>query len=276
MWGIPALLLVALVGWRFTVKNVANAATAKGTKARLNAPAAVEVATAAPRTIVQSIQAVGNVQSPFQVEISPKTAGKINFLQVREGDPVKQGQVVLKIDPSDLQGAVVQAQAGLADAQYKYDQAKTTQIANDTNIKNQVKQQQAAVNSAQADYNQVKTSLDANVQQAQAQVDAANFNVKNMQAALGKEQANLADAQAKYNRTESVYQKGFVAAQDLDDAKAALDVEKAAVQVDEAMINSAKSQLNAQQQNLDIVKKKGKSDLADALAKLQQARATYQ
>ncbi len=273
-WGIPALLLVGLVVWRFTVNAAAQAQTSGAQRNRQRAAASVEVATAEPRTLSNSLQTVGSAQSPFKVEIAPKTTGRINFLQVREGDSVKAGDVVLRIDPSDLQGAVVQAQANVADAQSKLAQAKITQHANSVSVNSQVSQQQAAVRSARADLDQVTKNYQANKQQAQAQVDAAQAGVRNAEAALDKEKANLRNAQVKYERTNNLYKQGFTAAQDVDDARTAVEVEQGAVGVQQALVNSAESQLNSQKQNLTIVTRKGTSDIADSQAKVDQSVAT--
>jgi RND family efflux transporter MFP subunit len=272
-WGIPALALMGLLIWRFSIRGAANAQVAGQTGARRNAAAAVEVTPAVRRVIVQSLQSVGNVESPYKVEISPKSAGRISFLDVREGDPVKAGQVLLKIDPSDLQGAVSQAQANVAEARSRLAEAKITQNANTVGVTSQVKQQVAAVASAQADLNQVQRNYDAQVQTAQAQVDAADSGVKNAQANLDKENANLTNAQTKYNRTLSLYQQRFIAAQDVDDARTAVDVEKGAVSVASGQLDAARSQLKVQNQNLLIVKRKGQSDIEASKAKLTQSKA---
>ncbi|MFI5386288.1 MAG: biotin/lipoyl-binding protein, partial [Fimbriimonadales bacterium] len=144
IWGFPSVLLIGLIGWRFTVNASAKAKTAGSQQSRQRAAASVEVAVAGPRTITNVLQSVGSVESPYKVEISPKSAGRISYLELREGDPVKAGQIVLKIDPSDLEGAVVQAQANVADARSKLAQAKITQNAANVGVSSQVKQQKAA------------------------------------------------------------------------------------------------------------------------------------
>lgn len=272
-WGVPAVALLALVGWRFSVNKANEAQSGQQQGQRRNAAASVEVATAAGRIIVESIQSVGNLESPFKVEVSPKTTGRISFLEVREGDPVTAGQVLLKIDPSDLQGAVVQAQANVAEARSRLAQAKITQGATNVGVTSQIKQQSAGVESAKADLDQVQRNYEAQIQAAQSQVNAASSAVNNAQAGLDKENANLRNAQVKYDRTYDLYKKAYIAAQDLDDAKTALEVQKGAVGVAKAQLDAARSQLNVQQQNLSIVKRKGTSDIADSQAKLTQAKA---
>ena len=244
-----------------------------GGQRRGGAAAAVEVTKAVGRTITETLESVANVESPYKVQISPRTSGRINYLEVREGDPVRPGQVLLGIDPAELEGAVSQAQANVAEARSRLAQAKITQGATSVGISSEIKQQQAAVTSAQAELNQVKKNADSQVQAAQAQVSAANSGVENAQASLEREQASLKNAETRLKRITDLYEQGFIAAQDVDDARTAADVQRGAVSVAQGQVRSAGSQLNVQKQNLSIAQQKGKSDIAASAAKLAQAKA---
>lgn len=274
MWGIPALILIGLIIWRFSTRGSAQAQLGRAGAGR--GASAVQVATASSRIIIQSLQSVGNIESPYKIEISPKTAGRIEYLQAREGDVVTPGEVLLKIDPSDLRGALLQQMASAAEARSRLAQAKITQGSTNVGVTSQIQQQQAGLGSSQANYNQVVQNYNAQVAAAQAQVSASQSGVANAQAALNKENSNLANAQTKYDRTYNLYKQGFAAAQDVDDAKTTLEVQKGSVGVAQAQLAAARSQLDAQQQNLSIVKRKGVSDIAASKAALTQSKATLQ
>ena len=283
-WGIPAVILLALVGWRFSTRASSGnqgsggsgqqkgGASGGGGSGR-GAPS-VEVAIAQGRAITQTLQSVGTVQSPFKVEISPKAAGRIATLTVREGDSVTAGQVLFVLDTGDLKAAELQQEANVADARSKLAQAKMTQGSTNVGITSQIQQQQAGLGSAQANYSQVQQNYGAQVSAALAQVSAASSAVANARAALDKENATLADTQTKYDRTYSLYKQGFIAAQDVDDARTALNVQQGSVRVAESQVAAAQSQLQTQQQNLSIVKRKGISDIAASKAVVAQAQAT--
>ena len=81
---------------------------------RTTGPVAVAIGVAGPRAIAQTLDAVGTIQSPYTVKISPKIQGLIDYLQVREGDPVKAGQVLIKLDPDTLNATVQQNVANVA------------------------------------------------------------------------------------------------------------------------------------------------------------------
>ncbi|MDO9010607.1 MAG: efflux RND transporter periplasmic adaptor subunit [Gallionella sp.] len=67
----------------------------------------------------------GSVISEQQVQVASRLMGYIRDIQVHEGDTVKTGQLLFTIDPSDIQGQVVQARAGHAQAEAALGDAKT-------------------------------------------------------------------------------------------------------------------------------------------------------
>ena len=61
-----------------------------------------------------TISANGTVQPARSVNVSPKTAGILKQLLVKEGDAVEKGQVLAYMDNSNLQGELQQSQGKLA------------------------------------------------------------------------------------------------------------------------------------------------------------------
>src|SRR5579863_8470234 len=99
----PTMLLVGLIAWRLHTKNAEAAAQFKTSAARKKAPAIVTAAFAQYQDIVHTYEAVGTVESPLNVKIASKIAGRIDFLQAREGDRVHAGELLARIDPSEIQ-----------------------------------------------------------------------------------------------------------------------------------------------------------------------------
>jgi RND family efflux transporter MFP subunit len=58
----------------------------------------------------------GSVIADERVQLSSRISGFIRKLAAREGEPVRQGQVLVEIDPADVEGAVQRADAALASA----------------------------------------------------------------------------------------------------------------------------------------------------------------
>jgi len=271
LWGIPAAAVIALVIWRFLLLHESNSKVA-GQRGGGSA-AEVQVMPASGRPITQTIQGVGDIESPQKVEVSPKSAGRIDYLAAREGDVVTSGELLLKIDPSDLQGAMLQQQANLAESRARLAQAKLTQNSNSVGVRSQIQLQKAALRSAKANYALTQQNYKAEVEAAQAQATTAQSGVANAQASLDKENATLKNTQLTYDRTLNLFKQNFIASQDVDNAKTALEVEKGSVAVAVSQLQGANAQLKVQQDNLSIAKSKGLADIAAAKATVAEANA---
>ncbi|WP_116140780.1 efflux RND transporter periplasmic adaptor subunit [Trinickia diaoshuihuensis] len=91
-------------------------------------------ATAAPRPIVAvavhpdgappAESLPGDIEARYNTPLSFRVGGKIIEREVRLGDTVKAGQVLARLDPTDLQKSLANAQAQLDSAQHRYVYAK--------------------------------------------------------------------------------------------------------------------------------------------------------
>jgi RND family efflux transporter MFP subunit len=284
---IPAIALGTLITWRFVQNKHQQELQTQAANARKNAPPLVRVAPAVVRDILHEFVGVADVQSPFDVPIGAKVTGRLDYLQVRIGDPVKQGEVLARIDPSEVQAAVNQQQAAVAEAQYRLTQAQLTTNPTNVSVITQINQQQAGVTTAEANLNQTRqnyvsqvASAQSAVTDAQGRVDSAKSAINNAQAAVDSAQADLNDVTVRYNRTYDLYKQGFTAAQDVDDAKAQVLVEQSAVRGAKAQLasaqgalSSAQAELRSAQEQVRIVTTTSQANIASAQASVKQARA---
>jgi HlyD family secretion protein len=285
---IPVAIVLGLIGWRLEQKAGETAGQAKSRDLRKNAPVPVTTVSAARRDIVERFESIGNVESPFNVKVAPKTTGRITYLELREGDRVTQGQVLARIDTAAIEAQVRQQQAQVAEARYRLAQARITQAPTNVSVQSQMRQQEATLSSANASYAQAvsndsaqRQTAEAMVADAQGRVNSATASVANAQAVVGSAEANLANARSKFNRINDLYKQGFTAAQDVDDARTTVTVQEGAVEVAKGGLNVAKAQLesaraqqNSAQQQARIAVTKGKTDIVAAGAQVKQAKAT--
>jgi RND family efflux transporter MFP subunit len=207
---------------------------------------------------------------------------------VREGDRVRKGDVLVRIDPSEVEAQVRQQRAAVAEARYRLAQAKLTQNPTTVGINTQIRQQKASVASARAEYNQVRHNADAqlatvraSVTDYQGRVQSAEASIENAKAAIDSANANLDNAKSKYNRVYDLYKQGFIAAQEVDDAKAAVSVQQSALEITRGQLRSATAQREsiiaqkkAAEQQVSITEAKTTADIEAAKAKLEQAFAS--
>ena len=75
-------------------------------------------------TAIQAVYATGTVEPSISVPIAPRVAGRLIELKVDEGDAVRKGQVLARLEDSDLQRQVDQLQAQERWAKQVYDRAE--------------------------------------------------------------------------------------------------------------------------------------------------------
>ncbi|MBI5805166.1 efflux RND transporter periplasmic adaptor subunit [candidate division TA06 bacterium] len=104
LWIISGAVLLVLI---LVVSNIA-----RGSKKLTIQSAKVKTG-----EIISTVSAPGNVKAETEVQISAYVMGKITRLPVKEGDKVRQGQVLVQIDPASYAAQVKQNKASLELAQ---------------------------------------------------------------------------------------------------------------------------------------------------------------
>ncbi len=238
---IPGMILLALVAWTRSHKGgpaKPNNSALAGTGLR---PAPVVRATPAQLgSITETIFVNGNVEALTRVTLSPKIAGKVALVTVREGDPVRKGQVVVQFDPVEWESAVRQAEAGVETARTRLDQAQTALRLEEERVRSNIAQAEETLRSAQARLTMVRTGA-----RAQERMVARNA-VSTAEANLKRAEAELHNAQLDYQRIRNLYQQGAIPQSQLDSAEARL-------RTAEANVNAAQAQLDSARQNLSLI-----------------------
>jgi HlyD family secretion protein len=162
------------------------------------------------RSLPIIVSANGTVKPERSINVSPKESGVLKELLVKEGDTVKKGQVLAKMDDSDLQGQLLQAQGQLAQAQANLQKA----IAG--NRPQDIAQAQAALDEAKANLQKaIAGNRPQDIAQAQARLKSA--------------QAILTKAEDNFRRNQQLYRSGAISLQALNQARADRDSAQAAV-----------------------------------------------
>lgn len=183
--GVPILLIIIL-------------AIVKG----LQGPKAFDVTTekAEYRLIIETVIANGKVQPEVQVKISSDVSGEIIELNVKEGDQVKKGDVLAKINPDlyvsardRLSAALNTAKANVANAKARLAQSKAQFINAEAAFnRNKTLHKQGAI--SEAEFDAAKSQYEvakAEVEAAEQSVIAAEYNLKSAEASLKEANNNL-------------------------------------------------------------------------------------
>lgn len=88
----------------------------------------VETATAKLKTITQLVSASGKVQPEIEVIIRPDVSGEIIELAVKEGDFVRQGDLLVRIKPDIYQAQIDNLNAALLTQKARHEQTRASLI----------------------------------------------------------------------------------------------------------------------------------------------------
>ncbi|MBF2709374.1 efflux RND transporter periplasmic adaptor subunit [Flavobacterium soyangense] len=146
----------------------------------------VEIANVNATTIVETVSATGKIQPEIEVKISSMVSGEIIDLPIKEGQVVKKGDLLVKINP-DL-----------------YTSGLNRSVANLSATKSGLTQADASFNEAKANYDRNKTLFQkgiiskadwdktvATFEVAKATKQSAYFNVQSASATVNEAKDNL-------------------------------------------------------------------------------------
>jgi membrane fusion protein (multidrug efflux system) len=185
-------------------------------------------------------------------QISSKVYGKVGAVLVNDNQQVKAGQVLVKLDPRDLQAAVDEAKAQLAVAETEAQSAGVEVPRTQLNVQSGTSSADAQFAGSQADLMRAQTTYQ------QARTSDLAF----AQANVEKSKANAQLAQADLQRYTPLMQKGEISKQQYDAAQANADASASALKADQEKLAQA-------QQSVEI----SKAQLDAAKARVQQAQA---
>jgi HlyD family secretion protein len=135
------------------------------------------------RTITQSVSANGKIQPEKDIKISPYISGEVIELTVKEGDQVKQGALLAKIDPEIYVSIYDQSVASL-----------NTQKAQEANAHARQAQLKAQFDQAKQNFDRQQKLFSQNVI-SQSEFDQANaaYEVAKAQMAAGDQDIRAAE-----------------------------------------------------------------------------------
>ena len=218
--------------------------------------------------------------------IAPKIGGNVVEVAVLDNQPVKEGQVLVRIDPRDFQARVDLAQAALERAESQLRSAQvgvplTNQTTESTTVASS-----AGVGDAQAELERARIGVE---QAAGADLAVAEANVRTREADNDKAQADLARMKPLVDKAEISQQQydAYVAAakvaasqlradqQKLESARQNAAGKQASLQAAGSRLDQAKAQLTFSQANRKQVAIR-QADAATAAAAVSEARASLE
>lgn len=184
--------------------------------------------------------------------IASKIYGRVAEVLIDDNQPVKAGQVLVRIDPRDYQASLDQAKAALALAESDAASAGVDVPRTRENVASNTSSADAQLAGAQADLERAQVTYD----------QARTADLAWAQANIEKSKANAILAQADLARYKPLLDKGEISQQQYDAAKANADATASAQRADQEKLAQA-------QRAVEIAK----AQLLAATARVEQAKA---
>jgi HlyD family secretion protein len=163
----------------------------------------VSVEAATKRDIVETVSASGKVQPEKEIKITADVSGEIVELYVKEGDVVKKGTLLCKINPEIYLSSLDRSEA-----------AVNGSVANLSSSKSRLKQAESQLQKAELTYDRNKKLFDDKVissqdfesiksayEVAKAEVDAARMAIASSEFTIKSTQASLKESRENLNKT---------------------------------------------------------------------------
>lgn len=229
-------------------------------------------------TVMASVSGNGVLEPLTTVEVRSNVGGQIVELAVDEGDTVRAGQLIAKIDPADSLSTLQQAQADFDSAKAKVAQTKQALSLQRLQTTAGIEGAEQAVEASRQRLEQAKQEASVQpkltaeaVAQAKSALESAEANLRQTEAALTPQK--LASAQAAYDQARASYEeaeknlkrqeallaKGFVSQSQVDSAQ--------------AQFATAKAQLETTQKRRDTIRDESDQDIKSARSKVSQAKS---
>jgi HlyD family secretion protein len=175
---IIGIVVVAVFGSAAAI-SVAKASD-KGVEVRME-----EIAR---RDLVEIVTASGNIRARRAVELSSDISAKVAELLVDEGADVRQGQVLMRLDPAQYQAGVSRSEAALSQAKASRSHMEANRLRAQRDLDRLLAL--SARDSLLVSTQQIDDARTA-VEVARAQLESAEFGVSQAQASLDEAQDRL-------------------------------------------------------------------------------------
>lgn len=194
------------------------------------------------------LNASGYVVAQRKAALASKITGRLVSISVEEGDFVKKGQVVARIENEDISASKEQAEANLITARHNLEQARAELIESEKTFK-RYSELLPFEYVSKADFD----SAEARYKRAKASVSAAESNIKSAMAALKSAEVSLEYSFIRAPFDGVVLTKNADIGDIITPIGAAANAKAAVVTI--ADMNSLQVEVDVSESNLGIVKK---------------------
>lgn len=177
------------------------------------------------KKISEPLEQVADVVSSLQIDIIAKAGGDIQEILKKRGDMVEKGDIILRLDPTDVLIQKEKAQIGLAGSQQQLTKAKQDNEDGKLELKNGIAKLEASLKDAEKNYSKMRNDYDQGLvekiqlEQTETQLNNMKLDLENNRTKLQTLEKTNSNAQL-----EQAVQSAGVSIKELDRTLANLEV----------------------------------------------------
>lgn len=186
-------------------------------------------------------------------QVSPKVSAYVKKIYVDNNQYVHKGDLLIELDPSDIQVRLQAAQAQLEQARSQRSAAAANVDLTQATTAASRQTAQSGVQTAQTNVEQQRLAAQAKqaqIGQTQAAAKTAQASLNQTRAQVPQAESNLRLAQVEYNRRLALFNRGDISRQNLDQALNAMQTAQAQLNAAQAAVTAAQSRVNEAESNV--------------------------
>ncbi len=146
----------------------------------------VKVAPVAKKSIGEPLEQVADISASVQMNIVTKVNGDVLEILKKRGDRVEKGDVLFRIDPTDLEIQKEKAQLSIASTQEQMSKARLDLADGKQELKDGITKMESALKDAEKGYNKLRNDYDLGLvpkiqlEQAETQLNGLRLDLEGM------------------------------------------------------------------------------------------------
>ena len=157
----------------------------------------------APGKLMETVKAPGKVEPRTKVDISAEVAARIEQLPFREGDHVRKGDMIVKLDDREFKSSLASALARRDGEQFRLssEQARLTGLFNSLNYaKRQLERKQALYDTGDLPRKDLDDALER-TEDLQSQIESAKYAISVIESSLDAAKAEISRSEEALSKT---------------------------------------------------------------------------
>jgi hemolysin D len=241
-----------------------------------------------PWSVVTKVDETGTARGRLEpknevIHLDAPVAGKIQAINVKEGDTVKKGAILAELGSEVANSELAQLQEKISGLQQRLSQLElmktqslTTLGTKEEETESRLLEKQSQIEQAQQNFNTLKALYESQKGEKQAQIEQAQQEINSSIAARKQAEVALRGAQEKARRYELAYKQGVIAQDRFFDVQQQAQENRESLAQASSAVEQARSRLEEQENSYQNLIKKSEAEIEQAALRLEEQQRSDQ